>query len=83
MTQERIRVYGALWCPDCLRTRRFLIERKVPFDWIDVQEHPEELIFVREKNAGMESIPTILFPDGSTLTEPSDEQLARKLRLTS
>ena len=54
----------------------------MPFDWIDVQEHPEELAFVREKNAGMESIPTILFPDGSTLTEPSDEQLARKLRLT-
>lgn len=81
MTQERIRVYGALWCPDCLRTRRFLIEQKVSFDWIDVQEHPEELAFVREKNAGMESIPTILFSDGSTLTEPSDEQLAAKLGL--
>ena len=51
------------------------------FDWIDVQEHPEELAFVREKNAGMESIPTILFSDGSTLTEPSDEQLAAKLGL--
>ena len=81
MTQERIRVYGALWCPDCRRTRQFLIDRDVPFDWIDVQEHPEELAFVREKNAGMESIPTILFPDGSTLTEPSDEQLAGKLGL--
>ena len=83
MTQERIRVYGALWCPDSRRTRQLLIDRGVPFDWIDVQEHPEELAFVREKNAGMECIPTILFPDGSTLTEPSDEQLARKLRLTS
>ena len=81
MNEPKIKVYAALWCPDCRRTLRFLKERRVPFDWIDLEEHPEEMAVVRRRNAGMESIPTLIFPDGSFLVEPSDEALARKLGL--
>jgi len=81
MAEQKIKVYVALWCPDCRRTLRFLKERNVSFDWIDLVEHPEEMAVVRRRNAGMESIPTIIFPDGSFLVEPSNEALARKLGL--
>lgn len=81
MQEQKITVYGALWCPDCRRTLKFLEERRVSFDWIDVVEHPEEMAVVRQRNAGMESIPTIIFGDGSFLVEPSNEALARKLGL--
>jgi glutaredoxin len=81
MAQQRIKVYGALWCPDCRRTLRFLHDSRVSYDWIDVAEHPEEMAVVRRRNAGLESIPTIIFPDGSFLVEPSNEALARKLGL--
>jgi glutaredoxin len=79
--EEKIKVYGALWCPDCRRTLRFLKERQIAFDWIDLEERPEEKAVVRRRNAGMESIPTIIFADGSFLVEPSNEALARKLGL--
>jgi len=81
MAEQRIKVYGALWCSDCRRTLRFLHDSRVSYDWIDVVEHPEELAVVRRRNAGLESIPTIIFPDGSFLVEPSNEALARKLGL--
>jgi glutaredoxin len=81
MTEQPIKVYGALWCPDSRRTLRFLKVRQIPFEWIDLEEHPDEKAVVRRRNAGLEIIPTILFPDGSFLAEPSNEVLARKLGL--
>ncbi len=77
--EEKIKVYGAMWCPDCRRTRKFLEERQVEFEWIDLVERPDEMAVVRQWNAGMESIPTIIFPDGSFVVEPSNEALAYKL----
>ena len=79
MEEQKMKVYGAMWCPDCRRTRKFLEERQVEFEWIDLVERPDEMAVVRKWNAGMESIPTIIFPDGSFVVEPSNEALARKL----
>ena len=76
-----ITVYGANWCPDCRRAKRFLGEHRVPYDWVDVDEHPEAKVLVEERNHGAAIIPTIVFPDGSHLAEPSDEELATKLGL--
>ena len=56
--EQPIKVYGALWCPDCRRTLRFLKERQIQFEWVDLEEHPEEKAVVRRRNAGMEVIPT-------------------------
>jgi thioredoxin reductase (NADPH) len=81
MAQERIKVYGAPWCPDCRRAKQFLGEQRVPYDWIDIDEDPQAAAFVREKNNGKQIIPTIVFPDGSFLAEPSNAELAAKLGL--
>ncbi len=77
--EQPIKVYGALWCPDCRRTLRFLKERQIQFEFVDLEEHPEEKAIVRRRNAGMEVIPTLCFADGTFLAEPSNEALARKL----
>lgn len=79
MAEERIRVYGALWCPDCRRAKQFLGEQRVAYDWIDIDQDPQAAVLVREKNAGKQIIPTIIFPDGSFLAEPSNDELAVKL----
>lgn len=76
-----IKVYGAPWCPDCKRSKKFLAEHRVPYDWIDIDEDAEGLRYVEEVQKGGRTIPTILFPDGSHLLEPSNEDLARKLGL--
>jgi glutaredoxin-like protein len=81
VTQSNIIVYGADWCGDCRRSKRFLNEQNIPFTWIDIDQDKEAEALVREKNDGKRIIPTILFEDGSILVEPSDEELANKLGL--
>ncbi len=74
-----ITVYGAPWCPDCKRAKAFLSAHRVPFDWVDVDQDPEGLAAVRRLQGGGQTIPTIVWPDGTLLLEPTDDQLAAKL----
>ena len=75
-------VYGAPWCPDCKRSKKFLAEHRVEFDWVDIDQDPEALAFVEREQNGGRTIPMVVFPDGSRLLEPGDDELARKLGLT-
>ncbi len=76
------KVYGATWCPDCRRAKKFLSEQRVPFEWHDIELEPEGVMVVEERNNGNHTIPTIIFDDGTHLSEPSNEELADKLGLT-
>jgi thioredoxin reductase (NADPH) len=79
--EDLIRVYGASWCPDCRRAKRFLGDQRVPFEWHDIEVDPDGVKIVQERNNGNNVIPTIIFPDGSHLAEPSNEELAEKIGL--
>ena len=72
-------MYGAEWCGDCRRSKRFLDENKIGYNYIDVEADASASDKVIEINGGMRSIPVIVFPDGSHLTEPSDNDLKAKL----
>lgn len=78
---DRPVIYGAYWCPDCRRSKAFLTEHRVEFHFVDLEEHPEATSIVERINGGSRTIPTILFPDGTHLSEPSNEELAEKLGL--
>jgi thioredoxin reductase (NADPH) len=78
---EMIRVYGASWCPDCRRAKRFLGDQRIPFEWHDIEVDPDGVRIVQERNNGNNVIPTIIFPDDSHLAEPSNEELAEKIGL--
>jgi thioredoxin reductase (NADPH) len=77
-----ITVYGAPWCPDCRRSKQFLAEQRVDYDWVDIDQDPSGAALVRQKNDGRQIIPTVVFADGSFLVEPSNDELARKLGLS-
>ena len=79
MTESKITVYGAYWCPDCRRAKKFLGEQFIPFQWVDIEQDKEAEAFVLQKNSGKRIIPTIVFQDHSFLAEPSDSELAQKL----
>jgi thioredoxin reductase (NADPH) len=81
MTEPKITLYGAYWCPDCRRSKKFLGEQFVPFKWIDIEQDKEAEAFVVQKNNGKRIIPTIVFEDGSFLVEPTNAELAKKLGL--
>ena len=79
----RIVVYGASWCPDALRARRFFDEQGVGYRWIDIDEDSDARDFVRKTNNGQVVIPVIVFPDESILVEPSNYELAKKMEAVS
>jgi len=78
---DLIKVYGASWCPDCRRAKRFLGDQRISFEWHDIEVDPDGVRTVQERNDGNDIIPTIIFPDGSHLSEPSNEELAEKIGL--
>ncbi len=81
-TETPLTVIGASWCPDCRRAKTFLGEQRVAYEWIDLETHPEYVERVEALNGGSRIIPTIIFPDGSHLAEPGNDELADKLGLS-
>lgn len=76
-----ILIYGTNWCPDCTRVRRYMDENNVAYLWININKDPSACAIVEKINNGNQSVPTIIWPDGSLLVEPSINQLSHKLGL--
>lgn len=82
MHQGEIVMYGADWCPDTRRAKRFFARHRIPYRWVDIELDPEGEAEVLRLNNGKRIVPTIVFPDGTVLTEPTDEELQTQLGLT-
>lgn len=82
-TNNVILVYSTNWCPDCKRAKKFFGEQRLPYLNIDIEEDAEAMAFVERVNQGKRIVPTIVFPDGDILVEPSNAQLAEKFGLTT
>jgi len=81
MADAKVTVYGAYWCPDCRRAKKFLGEQFVPYTWVDIEQDKEGEAYVLKRNDGKRIIPTIVFEDDTFLVEPSNAELAKKLGL--
>ncbi|MEO7021998.1 MAG: FAD-dependent oxidoreductase [Ktedonobacteraceae bacterium] len=81
MTQQNIKLYGTNWCSDCKRSKKFLGEQRVQYEYINIEEDAEGQAYVQGVQNGGMSIPTIVFGDGSLLIEPTNAELAAKLGL--
>ena len=57
-TMADVTVYGAPWCPDCKRSKQFLSEQRIPFDWVDIDQSAEGARFVQERNDGAQTEPS-------------------------
>lgn len=77
--RETITVYGHPACPGVGPVRAMLSQSKVEYHYINIRQDPEAAARVRTINNGNESVPTLVFHDGSTLTEPSANELKQKL----
>ncbi len=80
-SQVKIIMYGTNWCYESRRARSLLDENCIPYVWIDIDADIEGRRYVESVNRGYRSVPTIVFPDGSILVEPSNMELNRKLGL--
>jgi thioredoxin reductase (NADPH) len=78
---EVIVVYSTVWCKDCKRAKKFFGEQRIPYINVDIENDPEAMALVERVNQGKRIVPTIIFPDGDILVEPSNPQLAAKMGL--
>jgi len=79
MKNQNIVMYGAMWCPDTLRAISFFNTHKIDFEFKDIDNNEENTKFVEETNNGMRIIPTIVFANGTILSEPSNAELERTI----
>jgi mycoredoxin len=80
VAEKTIILYGTTWCPQTARAKRYLAECGAKFTWCDIEKDTEGCAYVESVNGGNRSVPTILFPDGSILVEPSSAELESKVR---
>lgn len=81
MQSDHIVLFGNSWCGHSRRTQQFFDQHHIEYDFVNIDQDPEAAQLVQEINGGYRSVPTILFPDGSTLTEPSIQQLRERLEI--
>jgi mycoredoxin len=77
--QDKVIVYGRPTCPSIPLVRDTLEQAEVDYEYVDITSDFEAKEWVKKINGGYESVPTLVFPDGDMLTEPSPAELQRKL----
>jgi mycoredoxin len=74
-----MRMYTTVWCGYCTRLKAQLGREGIEFDEIDIEEDPGAAAFVESLNDGNQTVPTMVFDDGTALTNPSIGQVLQKL----
>jgi thioredoxin reductase (NADPH) len=77
---EGIRVIGHRWSPAAHELRDFLARNQVPYQWLDVEAHPEAAAKFGIE-AGAERLPVVVLPGGEVLTTPTNQEVATKIGL--
>ena len=76
-----ITMYSTSWCGYCRRLKTQLDSAGIGYTEVNIEEHPDAAAFVEQVNGGNQTVPTVLFPDGSAATNPSLADV--KARLTA
>ncbi|EFQ82835.1 glutaredoxin [Aeromicrobium marinum DSM 15272] len=72
-------MYSTPWCGYCHRLKSQLAREGIEFDEVDIEAVPEAAAIVEKANGGNQTVPTLVFPDGSALTNPSVAQIKAQL----
>ncbi len=75
---KMLTIYATSWCGHSRNVRNYLDHKKIEYKWIDIEQDDEAAAFVESVNDGYRSVPTLLFPDGSVLIEPTVSELEEK-----
>ena len=80
LNPTKIIMFSTQYCPDCSRAKAFFDSNNIEYDRVFLEGNPEATEFVMKMNNGFRSVPTIVFPDGSVLVEPSWQELKEKTK---
>jgi mycoredoxin len=78
-TTQTFTMYSTPWCGYCHRLRSQLDREGIAYDVVDIEEQPEAAQLVESVNHGNQTVPTLVYSDGSAQTNPSVIQVKEKL----
>jgi mycoredoxin len=76
---QNITVFTTSWCGPCRRLKMLMQAEEIPFTAVDIETDADAEDFVKQVNRGYAVVPTVLFPDGRTLTNPTLAQVKAQL----
>jgi mycoredoxin len=78
---DQLTIYSTPWCGYCHRLRGQLDREGISYTEVDIERQPDAAHIVERVNGGSQTVPTLVFADGSALTNPSLAQVKQKLAL--
>ena len=78
-TTATFTMYSTPWCGYCHRLRSQFDREGVTYEVVDIEQHPEAADIVEQVNHGNQTVPTLVYSDGTAQTNPSLKQVQEKL----
>jgi mycoredoxin len=79
VTGPNLTIYSTVWCGYCRRLKSQMEREGITFVEVDIEDVPDAADLVMSVNGGMQTVPTLVFPDGTSLTNPSIAQVKAQL----
>jgi mycoredoxin len=76
---QPLTMYTTTWCAFCKRLKAQLAREGIEMTEVNIEEDATAADFVMSVNGGFQTVPTVVFPDGSALTNPSAAQVKQRL----
>jgi mycoredoxin len=74
-----VTMFSTTWCGYCRRLKSQLEAAGVAYSEVNIEEHPDAAAYVEQVNGGNQTVPTLVFPDGSAATNPSLAEVQQRL----
>jgi len=78
-TTQTLTMYSTPWCGYCHRLKSQLDREGIGYEVVDIEQHPEAAEIVESVNHGNQTVPTLVYSDGTAQTNPSLKQVQEKL----
>ena len=78
-TPEAVTMYTTQWCGYCVRLKKLMQREGIQFAEVDIENDAQAAELVMQANGGNRTVPTLLFPNGTALTNPSIDQVKAEL----
>jgi mycoredoxin len=77
--RDELVMFTTTWCGYCVRLKRFLDREGIAYREVNIEDDPDAAAFVMTVNGGNRTVPTLRFPSGSALTNPSPAEIVAEL----
>jgi mycoredoxin len=79
MTSPAVTMYSTQWCGYCARLKNQLDREGISYDVVDIERVPDAALLVEQANQGNQTVPTLIYSDGSAQTNPSVRDVKAKI----